>query len=281
MPTELRGEISRVSSLGEKAWVKAREASDFDAFLPHLERERRPGPSVRRVLRSVRAPLRPPPILDDYEPGMRTAQLEPVLAAVRDGLTPLLQRLAAAEPPDDSCLYGSFPLADQAELAERVTAGLPIPPDERRLDETVHPFAVAIAPRDLRITTRFDEGYVGTALWSVMHEGGHALYENGIVAEHARSPLGHGLSLGFHESQSRLWENWVGRSRSYLEHLLPMIRETFPEAFVAIEGEALYRAVNRVQPSLIRVEADEVTYNLHIMMRFELEQGMLGEARYR
>ena len=159
-------------------------------------------------------------------------------------------------------------------MAERVTAGLPIPPDERRLDETVHPFAVAIAPRDLRITTRFDEGYVGTALWSVMHEGGHALYENGIVAEHARSPLGHGLSLGFHESQSRLWENWVGRSRSYLEHLLPMIRETFPEAFVAIEGEALYRAANRVQPSLIRVEADEATYNLHIILRFELEVGL-------
>ena len=117
-------------------------------------------------------------------------------------------------------------------MAERITAGLPIPPDERRLDETVHPFAVAIAPRDLRITTRFDEGLRGDRpVVGDARGAGTRIYENGIVAEHARSPLGHGLSLGFHESQSRLWENWVGRARSYLEHLLPMLRETFPEAF--------------------------------------------------
>jgi carboxypeptidase Taq len=274
VPADLRAEISRVGSLGEKAWVKARADSDFAAFLPHLERN----VGLAREYVECFAPYEHPydPLLDDYEPGMLTAELEPVFAALRDGLAPLLQRLAAAEPPDDSCLYGSFPIADQAQLAHRVVAGLPIPPDERRLDETVHPFAIAIAPRDLRITTRYDDGYVGTALWSVLHEGGHAMYENGIPAELARSPLGHGLSLGFHESQSRMLENWVGRSRPYLEHLLPAIRETFPEAFVGVDGETLYRAANRVQPSLIRVEADEATYNLHIVLRFELELGLFG-----
>ena len=280
VPTELSVEIARTSSASEQAWAKAREDSDFEGFLPHLERVI----ELRRRYVECFAPFDHPydPLLDDYEPGMTTADLEPVLAALRDGLRPLIARIADAEPPDDSCLYGEFPLEAQSRLASRVLAELPLPEDERRLDETVHPFAVAVAPTDLRITTRFDEGYVGTSLWSVMHEAGHAMYENGVAPEFGRSPLGHGLSLGFHESQSRLWENWVGRSRPYLRHLLPTVRETFPDAFATVDAEGLYRAANRVQPSLIRVEADEATYNLHIVLRFELEVAIFSgqlEAR--
>ncbi|MGI9020764.1 MAG: carboxypeptidase M32 [Solirubrobacterales bacterium] len=272
VPSDLRAELTRTASRGEQAWVEAREASDFAAFLPHLERNI----ELTRSYIECFAPYEHPydPLLDDYEPGMRTADLEPVLAALRDGLRPLLDRLATATAPDASCLHGDFPLEGQRELGERVLAALPIPAQERRLDETVHPFAVAIAPTDLRITTRYEPTYVGTALWAVMHEAGHAMYENGIPAELARSPLGHGLSLGFHESQSRLWENWVGRSRGYLAHLLPMLREVLPGAFEKVSADELYRAANRVDPSLIRVEADEATYNLHIILRFELEVGI-------
>jgi carboxypeptidase Taq len=273
IPTELRTEMARASSEGEQAWVEAREDSDYAAFLPHLERN----VSLARRYVECFAPYEHPydPLLDDYEPRMRTAELEPVLGALRDGLRPLLQRLDGAEPPPAECLHGAFPLERQREFAERVLAGMPIAPDERRLDETVHPFAVAIAPSDLRITTRFDPTYVGTALWAVMHEAGHAMYENGVRPELARTPLGHGLSLGFHESQSRLWENWVGRSLPYLTHALPLLRAVFPDAFGSVSAEVLYRAANRVEPSLIRVEADEATYNLHIILRFELEVGML------
>jgi carboxypeptidase Taq len=274
VPSELRAELARAGSVGEQAWVKAREASDFAAFLPHLERN----VELAREYVECFAPYEHPydPLLDDYEPEMRTAELEPVLAALRDGLEPLIARLAAADPPDNSCLYGDFPLAAQGELARQVLDGLPIPAGERRLDETVHPFATAIAPTDLRITTRYERDYVGTAVWAVIHEAGHAMYENGIPPELARGPLGQGLSLGFHESQSRLWENWVGRSRPYLTHLLPTLRSAFPDAFGPVGAEELYRAANRVEPSLIRVEADEATYNLHIVLRFELEVGLFS-----
>jgi len=272
VPTELRAELTRAASRGEQAWVEAREASDFAAFLPYLERN----VELTREYVECFAPYEHPydVLLDDYEPGMRTRELEPVLEALRDGLRPLLERLAAADAPDAGCLHGDFPLAAQGELGERVLSGLPIPQDERRLDETVHPFAVAIAPSDLRITTRYEPTYVGTALWAVMHEAGHAMYENGIRPELSRSPLGHGLSLGFHESQSRLWENWVGRGLPYLTHALPMLREVFPDRFGAVSAQELHRAANRVEPSLIRVEADEATYNLHIILRFELEVGI-------
>ena len=272
VPTDLRAEISRTSSLAEQAWVKARRDSDFGAFRPHLER------NVELARRYVECfmPHEHPydPLLDDYEPGMTIAELEPVLASLRDGLRPLVERLADGAPPDDACLHGSFPVPRQRELCADVLAALPLAEDERRLDDTVHPFAAAISPTDLRITTRYDEGYLGTGLWSVLHEAGHAMYENGVPRELARSPLGHGLSLGFHESQSRLWENWVGRSHPFLGHLLPRLADAFPDAFAGVDAEGLFRAANRVRPSLIRVEADEVTYNLHIVVRFELEVAM-------
>jgi len=195
-----------------------------------------------------------------------------VLADLRDGVRPLVAAVAGrADSVDDSCLHGDFPVSAQEALAREVVAGLPLQPDAWRLDPTVHPFATAISPADIRITTRFDPTYIGTALWSVIHEAGHALYENGIARELWRSPLCSAPSLGFHESQSRLWENWVGRGRPYLEHLLPRLRELFPEHYGDLSPEALYRAANRIEPSLIRVEADQVTYNLHIVLRFELE----------
>ena len=273
VPADLRAEISRVTSVAEHAWEDAKERSDFAAFLPHLE-------GVLELQRryagcfEVEHPY--DALLDDYEPGMKTAELRPVLERLRDGIRPLLAELAEHEGAvDDSPLYGDFDRDAQADLAREVVAGLPLEPGAWRLDATVHPFASGIAISDLRITTRFDPDYIGASLWAVIHEVGHALYQNGIAAELERTPLCRSASMGFDESQSRLWENWVGRGRPYLTHLLPKLADAFPAAFADLDAEALYRAANRVKRSLIRMEADEVTYNLHIVLRFELELALL------
>jgi carboxypeptidase Taq len=280
VPAELRGEIARVTSIAEHAWEDARERSDFASFLPHLERVIE---LKRRYIDCFDAEHPYDPLLDDYEPGMLTAELEPVLARVRDGTVELLAEITESpQSVDASCLYGEFPIERQTRLAREIAAQLPLEPGAWRIDETVHPFATGIGISDLRITTRFAPGYVGTALWAVIHEVGHALYQNGIAAELERTPLCGSVSLGFDESQSRLWENWVGRGRPFLAHIHPLLADAFPERFAGVDREALYRAANRVQPSLIRIEADEVTYNLHIVLRFELEvavfEGRLGAA---
>jgi carboxypeptidase Taq len=273
VPAELRAELTRAASRAEHAWAEARERSDFAAFLPSLER------NVELQRRYVDCfdgfdGFEHPydPLLDDFEPGMRTAEVRAVLQSLRDGIRPLVEAVSASgSMVDDSCLYGRFPLGAQETLAREVVEALPFEDGAWRLDSTVHPFATAIAPSDIRITTRFDEGYVGTALWSVIHEAGHGMYENGAPRHLARTPIGSPNSLGFHESQSRLWENWVGRGHPYLERLHPRLRELFPDAFGAVDADAVYRAANKIEPSLIRVEADQVTYNLHIVLRVELE----------
>jgi carboxypeptidase Taq len=280
VPAELRAETARVTSIAEHAWERARRDSDFAAFRLHLERVIE---LQRRYIECFDADHPYDPLLDDFEPGMRTAELRPVLEALRDGTRQLAAEIAASPAElDDSCLRGEFALPTQAELARAVTASLPLEPEAWRLDPTVHPFAVGIGISDLRITTRFDPSYIGTALWSVIHEVGHALYQNGIARELERTPLCRSASLGFDESQSRMWENWVGRGRPFMGPLLAVLREHFPAHFEPLDAEALYRAVNRVEPSLIRVEADEVTYNLHIVLRFELEleliEGRLAAA---
>jgi carboxypeptidase Taq len=203
---------------------------------------------------------------------MKTPEMAAILEAVRDGVLPLVAAVAEREGTvDDSCLRGSFPEGAQRALIHELVAELPFPPDAWRLDPTAHPFASAISPRDVRLTTRYDETYLPTALFGALHEAGHGLYEAGIDPALARSPLGRPRSLGLHESQSRLWENWVGRGQPYLESLLPRLRDAFPDQFEATTPSELHRAANRVSRSLIRVEADELTYNLHILIRFELE----------
>jgi carboxypeptidase Taq len=274
VPAELRAEISRVTSLGEHAWVNAKAESDFGAFLPHLER------IVELTHRYVECfePLDHPydALLDDFEPGMKTAEVRPLLDRLRDGLRPLVAGIAEhADAVDDACLHGDFPVQTQLALAREVVAMLPLERGAWRLDGTVHPFATGIAIQDIRLTTRFDPSYLGASLWAVIHEAGHGLYQNGIAPELERTPLCRSVSLGFDESQSRMWENWIGRGRPFLRHLFPRLSELFGERFDGVDAEGLYRAANRVEPSLIRMEADEVTYNLHIVMRFELELELL------
>ncbi len=273
VPADLRAEITRTCSLAEHAWVDAKETSDFPGFLPHLKRIVELKRRYAECFDDFDGFERPyDALLDDFEPGVTTAEVAVVLNRLRQGIRPLVAKLdGRGRSPDDSCLYGHFPISDQAELAREVVSALPLPADAWRLDPTVHPFATAISPADIRITTRFEESYIGTALWAVIHEAGHGMYENGVAPELSRSPLSSPVSYGFHESQSRLWENWVGRSRPYLEWIHPRLRRRFPAQFADVDPHELYRAANKVEPSLIRVKADQLTYNLHIVLRFELE----------
>ena len=276
VPAELRAEITRTASLAERAWIAAKESSDFASFLPHLERNVELKRRYAECFEDFEGFQRPyDALLDDYEPGMGTDEVAAVLRELREGVRPLMA--AASEgrgAVDGSCLHGHFPLHLQESLAGEIVAELPLEEEAWRLDPTVHPFATAISPADIRITTRFDESYIGAALWAVIHEAGHGMYENGIPRRLWRSPLSSPASLAFHESQSRMWENWVGRGRPYLERLHPRLRDLFPEQLGSVDAEELYRAANVIEPSLIRMEADQLTYNLHIVLRFELELEM-------
>ena len=284
VPSELRAELTRQGSLTEHAWVTARRDSDFESLRPHLERNvdlRRRYGECFDGFEGFRHPY--DPLLDDFEPGLSTAEMKALLGELRDGVVALTDQIeASGVAVDDSMFRGGFAPQAQEALVRRVLDRLPLPDGGWRLDPTAHPFASAISTTDVRLTTSYDRGYLGSALWSTIHEAGHGLYESGIAPELRRTPLCRPPSLGLHESQSRLWENWVGRGRPFLGWLLPALREAFPDRFSGVDAEALHRAAHKVERSSIRVTADEVTYNLHIALRFELElalfDGELGVA---
>jgi carboxypeptidase Taq len=279
VPSELRAEMARASSIAENAWVEAKERSDFAMLLPHLERNveltRRFAecydgfPGFSRTYDAL---------LDEYEPQMSTEEMRDVLADLREGLVPLVAEATEnGEGPGFDPFTGEFPVESQRELVKQVIGELPFPEGSWRLDPTEHPFALSIATTDVRLTTRYNERNLAMALFSAMHEAGHGLYESGVDPELGPTPLSDPRSLGLHESQSRLWENWVARSRPWLERHLPLLRERFPDSFGDVDPVALERAANRVVRSLIRIESDEVTYNLHILIRFELELEIFEE----
>jgi carboxypeptidase Taq len=273
VPAELRSELTRCGSLAEHAWVAARRRSDFAGLLPHLRRNvelRRRYADCFHGFEQVQRPY--DALLDDFEPGMSTEEIATLLADLREGVAALVAEVGrGGRGIDDSCLRGAFPLEAQQRLVSEVLERLPLPAGGWRLDSTAHPFASAISTTDIRLTTSYDPAYVGAALWSTIHEAGHGLYESGIGAELRRTPLCRPPSLGLHESQSRLWENWVGRGRPFLGWLHPRLAGAFPDALGETDAEELYRATHRIEPTPIRILADEVTYNLHIVLRFELE----------
>jgi len=274
VPSDLAADIARAGSVGQEAWVHARAESNFAAFAPYLERNIELGRRYVECFDDFEHPY--DVLLDDYEPGMKTAEVERLFAQLRSELVPLIATLARdGDPVDDDCLHGQFPAPSQRELVSDVVAQMGFDRSGWRLDDAVHPFATSFGSDDVRITTRWDEGYFASALFGAMHECGHGLYESGIAASLQRTPLGHGESLGLHESQSRMWENMVGRGRPFCGVLAPRIAELFGGPLEGLDPDTLYRAVNRVKPSYIRVEADEATYGLHIVLRFELEQALI------
>jgi carboxypeptidase Taq len=270
VPASLAADMARASSVGHEAWVKARAASNFQAFVPYLERNFELARRYVEYLPEFESPY--DALLDDYEPGMRSAEVTRIFSELKDELVPLIAAINAAEPVDDTFLHGHVEVDRQRRLVGEVLRRMGFDPAGWRLDEAAHPFATSFGRHDVRLTTRWDEYNFISAVHTAMHECGHGLYEAGIAESLQRTPLGHAESLGLHESQSRTWENFVGRSRPFCRLLAPLAREV---AGVGLEPDALFRAVNRVTPSFIRVEADEATYGLHVVLRYELERDLI------
>jgi carboxypeptidase Taq len=274
VPIDLRAEIARAGALAEPVWREARRTSNFEVFRPHLEQAVELKERYIECFQPVDEPY--DALLDDFEPGMKTAEVRAVFDELKTGLVPLVAEIAErADAVDDSMLTGEFPLERQQRFETAVLHAFGFLDSEWRVDETVHPFASKGGPQDIRLTTNH-HGDNLTSLFACMHEFGHGLYEYQVDRAFYRTPLCRGASLGVHESQSRMWENMIGRSLPFWEHFFPQFRDTFPDQFGSLDAEAVYRAVNRVQPSLIRIHADECTYNLHIILRFELEQDLVG-----
>jgi carboxypeptidase Taq len=275
VPGELAAELAHAASVGQEAWVDARQRSDFAAFAPYLEHNLE---LRRRYVDCFEGFDHPYDVLlDDFEPGMKTAQVAALFSDLRAELVPLIATVAEhADSVDASFLNGKFPVDRQRQLAAEVVSRMGFDPEAWRIDEAVHPFALSLGPSDVRITTRWDESFLPSGLYGAMHECGHGLYEAGIDPALERTPLGTAESLGIHESQSRLWENMVGRSAAFSRFIAPRIAELYPDSHAGLDPNALYKALNRVRPSYIRVEADEATYGLHIILRFELEQELVG-----
>ena len=275
VPSELVAELASTTALAQEAWALARQNDDYPTFQPHLQR-------VINLTRQQAECFAPyshlyDPLLDKYEPGMKTSEVQKMFTGMKDELIDLVNKInSRTGVVKNEFLYGDFDIDRQREFGLCIAKKFGYDLDRGRQDETLHPFCTHFSIDDVRITTRFDNGFLPSALFGTMHEVGHALYEQGISPELDRTGMDTGVSLGVHESQSRLWENLVGRSQSFWMHFFPKLQMVFPDEFGEVTQDEFYRAINRCEPSLIRVEADEVTYNLHIIIRFELELELLS-----
>lgn len=273
LPASLVQELSRTASLGESAWVEARKKSDYPAFQPWLERTLKLKQQEAACLGHNGNPY--DALLDEFEPGETAADITAVFDDLRPRLVALIQRVAGStrRAPVEA-LAGRYPQNEQEFLCRSAATAIGFDFEAGRLDVSAHPFCTELGPCDTRITTRYDESDFTGSFFGVMHETGHALYNQGLPPQHWGTPRGSYISLGIHESQSRLWENLVGRSRSFWRFFLAKARRTFP-SLEKVSGDTLAFAINEIRPSLIRTESDEATYNLHIMLRFDLELAML------
>jgi carboxypeptidase Taq len=276
LPQSLVEELARLSVLGQQVWAEARKKNDFAKFRPLLER-------IVELKRQEAAAigydeLAYDALLDEYEPGARTIHVAEVLAGLRDQLVPLVAEIAASRRrPKMEIMRRHIAIGEQELFGKRAAAAIGYDFNSGRLDVTNHPFCATLGPRDVRLTTRYDANHFSGSLFSTLHEAGHGIYEQGLRTDRFGLPTGHSASLGIHESQSRMWENLVGRSRAFWEHFLPHAQGSFGQPLADISLDDFYFAINDVRPSLIRTEADEATYNLHILIRFELEQALLDD----
>lgn len=256
-----------------QVWAQARPAGDFSMVRPLLERTLDFSRRYADFFPGYAHIADPLINLSDY--GVTVSALRGLFSQLRARLVPMVRTITAQEPADDSCLRLHYPEARQLAFAEEVVRRLGYDFSRGRIDKTRHPFMTKFSLGDVRITTRVREDFLGEALFSTIHEAGHAIYEQGIAQVYEAGPLGEGASSGLHESQSRTWENLVGRSRDFWEYFYPRLQSVFPDQLTAVSPEQFYRAVNRVERSLIRTDADEVTYNLHVMLRFDFELALL------
>ena len=268
VPSDLAAEMSHAAGVSIAAWDKAKAASDFASFSPHLERQLELKQRYIACFPETDTPY--DVLLDEYEEGTTTAEVQQIFARLKGELTPLIARATESKE-----LPGLFPVEQQQRANGLVLEAFGYDPTKWRIDETPHPFAAKPGLDDIRLTTHTDERDL-TSLFSTMHEFGHGVYEFDIDARLARSPLGSGTSAAIHESQSRLWENLVGRSRGFWRWFYPQLQPLFPDTLGSVDEEAFVRAVSAIRPGLIRGDADEATYGLHIILRFELEQELLA-----
>ena len=274
LPEALVIELARHSSLSQEVWIRARQMSDFDTFAPSLEKMLDLTRQATEYLGYDAHPY--DALVDQYEAGTKQADVAAMFADMKPHLVELNRAIAQSKNPvDDSLIHGEFPVDAQRKLTLDVVKAIGFDLTRGRQDVAEHPFCSNFSRDDVRITTRFDPRYLSMSIYASMHEAGHAMYEQGSPVAFEATPLAGGTSLGVHESQSRLWENMVGRSRAFTTYLFPQLQQAFPSAFADATPEMYYRAINKVTPSLIRVEADEATYNLHTLLRFELECALL------
>ncbi|MBK9926229.1 MAG: carboxypeptidase M32 [Anaerolineales bacterium] len=273
VPPSFIAEQAVVSSKAFEAWVEARSKSDFSIFLPHLEKVVE---LVRRYV-SFFPPADHPydTLLDNYEPGMKTADVKAIFNGLRPKQVELIKAIASAKQVKDDFLYKKYNEKKMMDFGVDVVTKFGYDWSRGRQDKAAHPFETTFDVDDVRITTRFENDNPTATLFSTMHEAGHAMYEQGVNHAYSRTSLASGTSLAVHESQSRMWENLVGRSLPFWEHFFPAFKKTFPAQLDGVSLKAFYKAINKVQPSLIRVNADEATYNLHVMLRLELEIAMV------
>jgi len=275
MPQGLVEEITKVTSLAQQAWIDARKADDFSKFESWLDKIIR---LKREEAKAVGFGDGVPydALLDEYEPGMTTADVEAAFSPLRDELVKLVAEIrdSGVELPVE-ILSREYPIEAQKEFGLKAAGAIGFDFERGRLDVTSHPFCSDFGPGDCRLTTRYDAHHFPGAFFGTLHESGHGIYEQGLNGEAFGTGMGQAVSLGIHESQSRMWENFVGRSRAFWDHFYADAKSAFPAALGEVSIDEFFAAINDVRPSLIRVEADEVTYNLHIMLRFELEQQMI------
>jgi carboxypeptidase Taq len=275
IPPEFLARLYAHSAAAYQAWTLARPANDFAAVQPYLEKTVDYSRQIADFFPGYDHIA--DPLIDFADYGMKAESIRSLFAELRRQLTPIVAAISSQPPADDACLRQYFPEKEQLAFGARVVKQLGYDFQRGRIDKTPHPFMTKFSLGDVRITTRVDEQHLGEALFSNIHEAGHALYEQGIAPELEGTPLADGTSAGVHESQSRLWENIVGRGRAFWEHFYPQLQTTFPDQLRSVPLDTFYRAINKVARSLIRTDADEVTYNLHVMLRFDLELALLEE----
>lgn len=273
IPPALAGAIANHAAQSYQVWTAARPQNDYTAVAPYLEKTIDLSRQVADCFPGYAHIA--DPLIDFADYGMRAASVSALFAELRAQLVPLVEQVTAQAPADDSCLKQSFPVEQQRAFGEQIIKDFGYDFERGRQDLTHHPFAIKFASGDVRITTRFNPHFLGDGLFSTLHESGHAMYEQGVNPAYEGTPLDGGTSAGVHESQSRTWENLVGRSRPFWEHYYPRLQAIFPDQLGSVALDTFYQAINKVQRSLVRVDADQLTYDLHVMIRFDLELALL------
>ena len=274
LPADFVSDSARAEGLSQAAWVKARSDNNFEYFLPHLVK-------MMEIARQKAAywGFKDNPydgLLDIYEPGLGEEKIYSLFNPLRERLSALLKKIAACPRPDTSFLDTDYDVKSQAEYCAKLMKHIGFDTARGRIDISAHPFCTSIGSNDIRMTTRYFPNLLSSSIFATIHESGHGIYEMGFPEELQGTVLAGGASMGIHESQSRLWENVIGRSRPFWQNQFPLIQSQFPDKLSKINFDEFYRAINLVEPSLIRVEADEVSYSLHIILRFELEKALFS-----